>query len=569
MQESIAQNYLFLDTDAEIWKHAESTYSHKGNATQIYQLRRKIFLLRQGDRSPFAYYLELTQLYQEYDHFDSLAMICNADALLLSWNTTTLFEGFTLVAHQPNFGGRVSHDFKPKPTDKDHLTCDYCGKPRHTRDTCFILHDFPPRGGLSSRGGCGHGRPSGRLYHSAYLTEIPKGCPPQSASFSAEEMQAIRRLMHNLATELTTTSMFFPFESEGKVCLLKKALYGLKKSPKAWEAAASNNPPVDWRRVGVHGLQILLRLNSFEPWVGEAITKKCSSFGDEEWFEDSLSRRLRAFNSLLRKLHKYVPYGSSVADLYSGAGEPLHWLKGSNVVIVDPPKKGLGQSLLDALREISNYKDSNVPKSSIIKEKEEKRPWMLRARESTVHMEGNINWEKAQIWPEFLIYVSCGWESFKKDCLYLLSNNAWHLEKAHAFNFFPGTERGYPNPNTTSRRRSPFIVRRPSSFAACPSSFIPLLFCHHRRAWSPTTLSPAAGHAEGAGRLLMKHRRGCCLRSRSLLTAAGLQSMCTPTTSTPPPAAFLFSVAVDIDATPACSLHRRRDIDATSDAARS
>ncbi|KAK8967193.1 hypothetical protein KSP40_PGU011799 [Platanthera guangdongensis] len=200
----------------------------------------------------------------------------------------------------------------------------------------------------------------------------------------------------------------------------------------------------------------------------------------------------QAFNSLLRKLHKYVPYGSSVVDLYSGAGviglsvaatrkcrslrcveinkesklsfekslgrlskhidcdihwhntdasiEPLHWLKGSNVVIVDPPKKGLGQSLLDALREISNYKDSNVPKSSIIKEKEEKRPWMLRARASTVHMEGNINWEKAQIWPEFLIYVSCGWESFEKDCLYLLSNNAWHLEKAHAFNFFPGTE---------------------------------------------------------------------------------------------------------------------------------
>lgn len=200
----------------------------------------------------------------------------------------------------------------------------------------------------------------------------------------------------------------------------------------------------------------------------------------------------QTFNSLLRKLHKYVPYGSSVIDLYSGAGviglsvaytrkcrslrcveinkesklsfekslsrlskhidcdihwhntdasiDPLHWLKGSNVVIVDPPKKGLGQSLLDALREVSKYKDSNVPKSSIIKEKEEKRPWMLRARESTVHMECNIDGEKAQIWPECLIYVSCGWESFKKDCLYLLSNSAWHLDKAHAFNFFPGTE---------------------------------------------------------------------------------------------------------------------------------
>lgn len=28
----------------------------------------------------------------------------------------------------------------------------------------------------------------------------------------------------------------------------------------------------------------------------------------------------QAFDSLLRKLHKYVPFGASVADLYAGAG---------------------------------------------------------------------------------------------------------------------------------------------------------------------------------------------------------------------------------------------------------
>ncbi|PKU70113.1 hypothetical protein MA16_Dca027576 [Dendrobium catenatum] len=107
--------------------------------------------------------------------------------------------------------------------------------------------------------------------------------------------------------------------------------------------------------------------------------------------------------------------------------EPLHWLKGSNVVIVDPPRKGVEQSLLDALRAISKFKDSKVPKSSIINEKEEKRPWILRAREATVHVESKagINWAKDQTWPEFIIYVSCGWESFKENCQYLLFNNAW------------------------------------------------------------------------------------------------------------------------------------------------
>ena len=30
--------------------------------------------------------------------------------------------------------------------------------------------------------------------------------------------------------------------------------------------------------------------------------------------------------------------------------EPLHWLEGSDVVVVDPPRKGLDPSLVDALK---------------------------------------------------------------------------------------------------------------------------------------------------------------------------------------------------------------------------
>ncbi|XP_020098348.1 uncharacterized protein LOC109717085 [Ananas comosus] len=202
----------------------------------------------------------------------------------------------------------------------------------------------------------------------------------------------------------------------------------------------------------------------------------------------------QAFCSLLRKLQKYVPRRSSVVDLYSGAGaiglsvaatrkcrsvkcieinkeskasfeksvsrlpktvdcsinwhntdasiEPVHWLEGSDVVIVDPPRKGLHPSLVDALRNValSYSKASKAPKSSILNEKEEKRPWILRAREAAIHVDGKTNWENSQSWPATLIYISCGWESFKEDCKNLLSNNAWHLEKAHAFNFFPGTQ---------------------------------------------------------------------------------------------------------------------------------
>ncbi|KAJ0972604.1 hypothetical protein J5N97_020563 [Dioscorea zingiberensis] len=202
----------------------------------------------------------------------------------------------------------------------------------------------------------------------------------------------------------------------------------------------------------------------------------------------------QAFDSLLRKLQKYVPYGSSVTDLYAGAGiiglslaairkcrsvkcveinkeskqsfekslsrlpktvdtsiswhntdasiEPLHWFEGSDVVVVDPPRKGLEPSLVDALKAaaFSGGKISKSAGSSLLKLKEEKRPWILRARKAAVQMDSKTAWDRSETWPQTLIYISCGWESFKEDCRSLLADKSWHLEKAHAFNFFPGTQ---------------------------------------------------------------------------------------------------------------------------------
>lgn len=202
----------------------------------------------------------------------------------------------------------------------------------------------------------------------------------------------------------------------------------------------------------------------------------------------------RAFESLLRKLQTYVPYGASVTDLYAGAGviglslaaprkcrsvkcveinkeskisfektverlpksvecsiswhhadtsiKPTSWLVGSDVVIVDPPRKGLDNSLIDALRALSSMKGKAraLSESASSRDKEEKRPWILRAREASVQVGNDSASESNQSLPETLIYISCGWENFKEDCKYLVSNKAWHLEKAHGFNFFPGTQ---------------------------------------------------------------------------------------------------------------------------------
>lgn len=70
------------------------------------------------------------------------------------------------------------------------------------------------------------------------------------------------------------------------------------------------------------------------------------------------------------------------------------WLEEVDAVIVDPPRKGLDRLLLDAL------KQSNTVKT--------------------------------------LIYVSCGWKSFQRDCEELLAAG-WKLARVEPYFFFPGS----------------------------------------------------------------------------------------------------------------------------------
>lgn len=53
--------------------------------------------------------------------------------------------------------------------------------------------------------------------------------------------------------------------------------------------------------------------------------------------------------------------------------------------------------------------------------KEEKRPWILRAREASVEFKGKTTSEVNKSLPQTLIYISCGWESFKEVLLQLLT----------------------------------------------------------------------------------------------------------------------------------------------------
>lgn len=65
-----------------------------------------------------------------------------------------------------------------------------------------------------------------------------------------------------------------------------------------------------------------------------------------------------------------------------------------------------------ALGKLKRHYDLYVNFSSEVKD--EKRPWILRAKEASVQIGSKTTSEDSQALPETLIYISCGWESFKE-----------------------------------------------------------------------------------------------------------------------------------------------------------
>jgi hypothetical protein len=55
-----------------------------------------------------------------------------------------------------------------------------------------------------------------------------------------------------------------------------------------------------------------------------------------------------------------------------------------------------------------------VNSSSYSKVKDEKRPWVLRAMKDSVQIGSKPALEGSESLPQTLIYISCGWESFKE-----------------------------------------------------------------------------------------------------------------------------------------------------------
>jgi tRNA/tmRNA/rRNA uracil-C5-methylase (TrmA/RlmC/RlmD family) len=93
------------------------------------------------------------------------------------------------------------------------------------------------------------------------------------------------------------------------------------------------------------------------------------------------------------------------------ATDMVHWMKGrkvsekADVIIVDPPRKGLDSEVLEAL--------------------------------SSGHMNGETPPNSS---PHTLIYVSCGFDAFQRDYEALVGSGRWQLDHAEGHILFPGSD---------------------------------------------------------------------------------------------------------------------------------
>ncbi|KAJ0010769.1 hypothetical protein Pint_33003 [Pistacia integerrima] len=58
--------------------------------------------------------------------------------------STASMEGSALAIPEAQVSSRTSQNQRAE--DKNNLQCDYCGKPRHTREKCWKLHGKTPNG---------------------------------------------------------------------------------------------------------------------------------------------------------------------------------------------------------------------------------------------------------------------------------------------------------------------------------------------------------------------------------------------------------------------------------------
>ena len=240
MEEDISSNYLCYSTAKELWDNVNQMYSDLGNQSQVYELTLKLGDIRQGEDSVTKYFNSLKRLWQDLDLFSDHEWKSVEDAslykrivedhriykFLAGLNVEfdevrgriigrtplpSIAEVFAEVRREESrrhvmlgtktqsglvetsalfvseAAANKAHGFQPKSGDRPRVWCDYCNKPRHTRENCWKLHGKPAH--------LKNGKPGERNSHVTATANEAKTSP-----FSKEQMDHLLKLLKSNST---------------------------------------------------------------------------------------------------------------------------------------------------------------------------------------------------------------------------------------------------------------------------------------------------------------------------------------------------------------------------------
>ena len=150
-----------------------------------------------------------------------------------------------------------------------------------------------------------------------------------------------------------------------------------------------------------------------------------------------------------RLLYESLPSSSSPSG-WQGVGfrtadvcqQPGQWIQGSDVVIVDPPRKGLGAELLAALcrprdqtmQRLARHGGQASPMQS------GQAPSQKDIRKTRADKHGLQAIAPHQRPAQRLVYLSCGLPALIRDLEVLVKSGRWQVVHAQGYLFFPGTD---------------------------------------------------------------------------------------------------------------------------------
>lgn len=81
MKPTIGRTYMFLQTPKYVWDAVKETYSDVENSSQIFEIKTRLWQMKQGERDATDFYMEMTQLWQELDLNTEEEWECPADSV--------------------------------------------------------------------------------------------------------------------------------------------------------------------------------------------------------------------------------------------------------------------------------------------------------------------------------------------------------------------------------------------------------------------------------------------------------------------------------------------------------